>query len=186
MSDLYDRAVALAKQRTSLSATNLKTALGVSDAQAKTFIRIMREDGILGAADNVLGRYPVVAPSRASYGDQALVVDLDHPERSVVAGVVTPDEILDAEAQGQLRGIMDALIGFEARQAQINDERRIVMEMARSRNLSPKVLKKLASTLFRDKKAELLNGIRLTELYLHALGELIDDEAPAETGESVH
>lgn len=176
---LYERAVDLVRQRASVSVTNLKTALNCSDAQARSFLRVMKEEGILGAPLESLGRYPVLVAEPTRYAEDKTVINLDQPELSVLNGQDVPvEEILDADGQEFLRKVMDQLVDFEARQAEINDERRVVMEMAKLRKLSPKILRKVASALFRDKKRELITGASLTYLYLHALGELIEDEMP--------
>ena len=182
---LYQRAVDLTASRPSVSLTNLKNHLNCTDAQAKTILRVMREEGLLGEPGQNLGRYPVLSYSGPQH--TGAVVNYDEPERSVLPHEVPIEMVLDAQAQQHLKKVMGELVALEERQATINDERRLIMEFAKLSGMAPKILKKVASAIFRDKTRELLNGADLTQLYLHTLGELVDDDPQgAGPGEVIH
>lgn len=171
----YDRAVTLAKARPSLSVTNLKS-LGFTEAQARSFMRVMVADRILSEEPNAVGRHVVLAYSGTDIEGQALV-DLDNPQLSQLPALVVADQVLDARGQAELKKIVGAFIDIESRKATLRDEASALRALAKIANISPKIAEKVARALYKDKKAELINAINLTELYLHALGEMVDGAA---------
>lgn len=177
--EIYRRAVQLAEARPSLSVTNLKTALRVTDAVARSILGVMVRERILSDEPNAIGRHAVLTYNGPAMGGD-VVVNLDDPELSQIPALVVADQVLDARGQAELKRVIAAFIDIENRMAALRDEAGAVRGLAKVHKISPKIAQKVAKALFKGQKAELIDGINLTELYLHALGEMVDGE-PSDT-----
>ncbi|ESQ82366.1 hypothetical protein AEAC466_17230 [Asticcacaulis sp. AC466] len=171
----YDRAVALVKARPSVSARNLETTLGLSPATAKSFLRIMREEGIISAPMGNLGRHAVLSYTPPEGGGLPSI-DVDNPENSVLYGQDLPvDDILSAEAQKRLRVIVDYIIAEEDKAAVIREGIAHAYKTAKQLGLVREALKPVIKAIRKDNVSGLVTTVNAIEVYLHALGQLIED-----------
>lgn len=171
----YERAVELVKMRPSVSARNLETALGISSASAKSFIRIMREDGIVSGPQGNLARHQVLVYSPPENAGLPMI-DPENPQDSVLYGQDMPiDDILSPEAQKKLRIIAEFIIAEEDKISVIREGVTAAYSTAKILGIHRDALKPVIKAIRKNNVSGLKATINCIEIYLHALGEIVED-----------
>jgi|GEM_PF-5824509 len=171
----YERAVAMVRARASVSVQNLKTTLNISEATAKSFLRVMREEGLVSAPIGTLGRHRVLSYQPPAEG-AVPALNIENPEMSVLYGEDMPiDDILDAGQQERLRKIVDFIIQEEDRCAIIREGITAAYQTAKTLGFMREAIKPVVKAIRKNAVAELKQTMDTVDLYLHAVGEVIDD-----------
>ena len=171
----YERAVAMVKARASVSVQNLKTTLNISEATAKSFLRVMREEGLVSAPIGTLGRHKVLSYQLPPEG-AVPALNIDHPELSTLYGEEMPiDEILDAGQQERLQRIVDFIIQEEDRCAIIREGISAAYQTAKTIGLMREAIKPVVKAIRKNNVEGLKQTMNTIDLYLHAVGQVIDD-----------